>query len=274
MTHSVGIALGGGGAKGLAHIAMLEVLDDLGVRPVMITGTSIGAVIGSFYASGMSAADIRRFFDELTAEPQSLSALFDDKRYLRWLEYIELDILGRGNILAVDKLLDDLGTQVGVSTFEELDIPLQVVAADFWGRQEVVLDAGPIMPAIAASFALPGVFKPVERAGRILIDGGTVNPVPYDHLNDHCDITIAIDVMGKRSPDDDLYPSFTEMLFNSIQIAEKSILQEKMKTKPPTIYIDVEIHGVKVLEFNKARHIYAQAEPFREQLRSELDAYL
>ena len=273
-TKTVGIALGGGGAKGLAHVAMLEVLDDLGVKPAMIAGTSAGAIIGCFYASGASAAEVREMLDELVTQPESFSDLLEGKRPFRWLDYVDLDIFGRSNILAVDKLLEHLGEEIGVTTFEELSIPLQVVAADFWSRREVVLSSGPIVPAVAASFALPGVFEPVERDGRILIDGGVVNPVPYDHLNNHCDITVAIDVMGARSPTETLQPSFTEMIFNSIQIAQRSILIEKMKTQPPTVYVDVQIRDVKVLEFNKAARIYAQAEPFKRQLRAQLEALI
>lgn len=273
MTKTVGIALGGGGAKGLAHVSMLEVLDDLGVTPVMITGTSVGAIIGSMYASGLKAGKIRAFLDELIAEPESLSEAIKTDRLLGWLDYISLDI-GRSSILAVDHLLDELGTTLGVSALEELAIPLRVVAADFWGRREVVFDRGPIVPAVAASFALPGIFKPVERNGRILIDGGCVNPVPYDHLVDHCDISIAIDVLGTRSPESDLFPSLSELIFNPFQIAEKSILREKMKAQPPTIYVDVEVENVKVMEFDKAHQIYAEAEPFKRQLRSQLESLL
>ncbi len=252
---------------------MLEVLDDLGVKPTMITGTSIGAIIGSLYASGASAAEIRAFLDELLAEPKSLSDAFDSERLLGWLDYITIDI-GRSNLLAADALLDEMQKRFEVSAFEKLRTPLKVVAADFWGRQEVVLESGPIVPAVAASFALPGIFKPVEREGRILVDGGCVNPVPYDHLIEDCDISIAIDVMGRRSPADSLFPSLPELIFNSFQIAAKSILHEKMKTQPPTIYIDVAIEGVSVLEFDTAANAYGQAEVFKQRLRARLETLL
>ena len=274
MTRTVGIALGGGGAKGLAHISMLEVFDDLGVTPTMISGTSIGAVIGSFYASGASAAEIRAMLDEFTVEPRSLFDFFDRDRPPHLYDLVDFDLLSGSSLLAVDKILAELEARLSVSTFEGLAIPLRVVAADFWGRTEVVLDAGPILPALAASFALPGVFEPVERDGLILIDGGSVNPVPYDLLSAHCDVTVAIDVMGKRSPPSDLAPSFSEVIFNSIQIASKTILREKMAAEPPTIYIDVGIRDVRVLEFNRADEIDAQAQPFKQQLRERLESLL
>lgn len=269
MTKTVGIALGGGGAKGLAHVLMLDVLDELGITPARIAGTSIGAIIGSLYASGISAAEIRVFLDELTNEPESLSDFFDKKPILGWLDYIDLDI-GRSNILTVEKLLNELGSRLRVTQLEELAIPLQLIAADFWAQSEVVLETGPIIPALAASFALPGIFKPVQLDGRILIDGGCVNPVPYDHLIGHCDISVAIDVMGTRSANGDLFPSYSELVFNPFQIAERSILKEKMKAQPPTIFIRIDINNVKVLEFNKAKQIYAEAEPFKHQFRERL----
>ena len=147
-----------------------------------------------------------------------------------------------------------------------------VVAADFWARKEVVFDSGPIIPAVAASFALPGIFRPVVLDGRVLVDGGSVNPVPYDLLFDECDIVVAIDVMGTRTPDEDLLPSYSETLFNTFQIAEETILNEKMKARPPSIYIEPEIEDVRVLEFHKADQIYEQTRPARDRLRRELEA--
>ena len=163
---------------------------------------------------------------------------------------------------------------MGVSTFEQLSIPLKVVASDFWARAEAVFDSGPIVPAIAASFALPGIFKPVVLDGRVLVDGGSCNPLPYDLLLDDCDVVVAIDVAGVRTPGDDLLPSYSETLFNTFQIAAKTILNEKIRSRPPTIYIETEIRDVRVLEFHKAKEIYEQSAPAAERLKRELGAAL
>lgn len=269
----IGLALGGGGAKGLAHIPMLQTLDRAGVKPHAIAGTSIGAIMGTVYAAGVTGDEIYDAITELVATPKSLQELFDAKQIFAWLEYFDLDI-GRGSILQVDKFLDDLENVIGVSQFEELPIPLKVVATDFWAREEVVFDSGPIIPAVAASFALPGVFKPVVQGQQVLIDGGSANPLPYDLLQDDCDLIIAIDVMGQRSPSDDLLPSYTESVFNTFQIAEKSILREKFKRQQPDIYIEVEVEGVAVLEFHKVDEILAQAEPARVELEKALASLL
>jgi NTE family protein len=271
--NKTGIALGGGGAKGLAHISMLQVLDDAGVRPHKIAGTSIGAIIGVLYAAGKSADDIRSGIDELTATPQNLKEVMQAKQLPGWLDIIGVEI-GRSSLLKVDKFLAGLQQVIGVSTFEELLIPLKVVAADFWTREAVVFDSGPIIPAIAASFALPGIFKPVVQDGRVLVDGGSVNPLPFDLLQASCDVVIAVNVLGKREPSEDLLPSYTETIFNTFQIAEHTILMEKIRARPPTIYIEPEIQDVRVLEFHKANQIYQQAITAQRQLKSELEVIL
>lgn len=265
----VGIALGGGGAKGLAHIPMLEVLDELGVRPHAIAGTSIGAIMGVLYASGLSAAEMREGITELTETPRTLKELFDAKELPAWLDFIDVE-LGRSSLLKVDSFLAELARTIGVSCFEDLKIPLKVVAADFWARKEVVFQTGTIIPAIAASFALPGIFKPIVIGEQVLVDGGSVNPVPYDLLQDECDIVIAVDVLGTRRPADELLPSYTETIFNTFQISEQSILNAKMKASPPSIHVEPQIENVKVLEFHKASEVYEQAKPAAQKLRSEL----
>ena len=265
----IGVALGGGGAKGLAHIAMLEVLDEFDVDVHMVSGTSIGAIIGALYAAGRSASEMREAIAELTETPRTLKEAWEAKELPAWLGFIDVDV-GRSSLLKVDRFLAELEEAMGVSTFEALPTPLKIVASDFWAREQVVFDSGPLLPAIAASFALPGIFKPVVLDGRVLIDGGSVNPVPYDLLLDSCDITIAIDVIGKRKPGDELIPSYTETLFNTFQISEKTIVVEKLKACAPTIYIEPEIEDVRVLEFHKADEIYVQAGSARDELRRAL----
>ena len=187
---------------------------------------------------------------------------------------IEIEI-GRNSLLQVDKFLTGFGSAIGVDRFEDLAIPVKIVAADFWARKQVVFDSGDLVPAVAASFALPGIFQPVVLEGRVLVDGGAVNPLPFDLLREECDIVVAVNVMGHRTPSsDDLLPSYTETVFNTFQIASAAILAEKYKVAPPDIYIDVEVYGVKVLDFHKADQIYAQALPAQKQLRSELAARL
>ena len=271
----LGIALGGGGAKGVAHVLMLEALEELGWQPYCISGTSIGAIVGALYASGNSARVLR---DDLTAASLSEDgSLIDDiftRDLSRWWHMLEFNFDGKA-LLDVKDFLARLQSRLKVTTFEELAIPLRVVAADFWRREPVVFESGPLLPAVHASMALPGVFPPVQIDDRVLIDGGVVNPVPFDLLPEECDVVVAVDVIGQREPHgEDTLPSFGNMIFNTVQIFEKSIVREKLRQRAPTIYIEPEITDIKVLEFYKADQIFRQAEPAKERLKAELEKLL
>lgn len=266
----IGIALGGGGAKGLAHIPVLETLDGLGLRPNRIAGTSVGAVIGALYASGMSGKSIRELVDGLTvSEDESwLDSLFSED-VARWFSFMELK-LGNGGLVDSGVFMDYLQQKLGVERFEQLTIPLQVVAIDFWQREQVVFNSGELRAAIQASIAIPGLFEPVNHRGRVLVDGGLVNPVPYDLLFDDCDLVIAVDVLGRRTPEGSKGPGYFETTFNSFQIMQSAIMREKIRQRPPDIYIKPAIEDVRVLEFYKADQIYTQAEAERQRLEEGL----
>jgi NTE family protein len=266
----VGLALGGGGAKGLAHVPMLEALDELGVRPHRIAGTSIGSIMGALYAAGISGARIRAGVERMIiSKGDSFRAALKKRDVLRWLEFLDVDF-GRGGIFKGDKFIDFLYEQMGTATFEELELPLRVVATDFWTSEQVVLESGDLPSAVKASMGLPGVFTPVKRDGRILIDGGGVNPVPHDLLDD-CDVTIAIDVMGEMRPDKPgQVPNLVRAVLGTFDIMQNSIVAAKRQNSPPDIYIRPTIVGVDILEFYKAEEVYAQAAPERDRLVAEL----
>ena len=118
--------------------------------------------------------------------------------------------------------------------------------------------------------ALPAIFNPVVINETVLIDGGTVNPVPFDLLHDDCDLIIAVNVMGKREEDEDLIPSYSDAIFNTFQIYQRAILDEKLKHNPPDVLIEPDIRDIKVLDFFKADQVFKQTEPAKEQLKDEL----
>jgi len=271
----IGIALGGGGARGLAHLPILQVFDDLGLRPHRIAGTSIGAIAGAAYAAGASAAELIQAADRLiNAERIQLASWFDDdERPRHWLQLLSLG-WGSNGLLNADRFLELLQQQWGISTFDALRIPLTVVATDYWAREEVVLQEGDVIAALAASMAVPGIFPPRQMGDRWLVDGGAVNPVPFDLLLDDCDLTIAVDIMGHRPGDHHAAPDLLECIFGSSQIMQRSIIQHKLELRRPDIYLAPEIHSVRVLEFNKAEQIYAESETACEQLRTALKALL
>lgn len=267
----IGLALGGGGAKGLAHIPLLEAFDELGIRPHRIAGTSIGAIIGALYAGGKRGADIRALVEQflMSSEPHGEETLFRLPRSLRWLDF--LDPAGSGGLLDSTDFIAFVGETLGVDSFRQLRIPLRVTTADLWSGAPVVLDSGPLLPALQASMALPGVFPPVEVNGRVLVDGGVADPLPYDLLLDDCDVVVAIDVSGDPNHDNDGLPSFLGVLFHSFHTMSGNILREKLRQRRPHIYIRPEIQGVRVLEFYKAEQVFEQARPARRELVRALE---
>ncbi len=269
-----GLALGGGGARGLAHVPMLAAIDELGLRPRAIAGTSIGAVMGALYASGLSGAQIQENLEALMGRrTRSLTTMLLRGDMTRLINLLDPK-LGSGGLLKGEKFLAYLYDLLGVDTFEELAIPLKVVAADFWSRQEVVFSRGPLLPALHASMALPWIFRPVEHNGRLLVDGGLVNPLPYDLLRPECQPVVAIDVLGAPSQAPDRTPAFLEILFNSFQIMEHSIVRSKLKHAPPDVYIQTDASTVQLLEFYRLHEIQQQARPAAERLRRHLTKLL
>lgn len=267
---SIGLALGGGGARGLAHVLMLEVFDELGIRPTVIAGTSIGALFGGVYAAGLSAAEIRAIVED------TLGSRFDMVRQLfsarsepvqKFLRLVPL----RSALLSPEALLDILLPERMPRMFDGLRIPFKAVATDLGERKTVVIEQGALRPAIAGSIAIPVVFSPVVHQGRTLVDGGLVNPLPFDVIAGEADIIVAIDVSGASAPQEiGPKPSAVDVLMQSIQILEKSITREKLERRRPDIYIDVGLDQYGALEFYKAKEILAAAKPAKEMLRRHL----
>jgi NTE family protein len=273
-TPSIALALGGGGARGLAHILMLEAFEELGLRPKIIAGTSIGAVFGAAYASGISAKMVRAHTEE------ALSQRLDMARQLfaarsepvqKFLNFIPIRSALFNPLSALELLLPSEVAR----DFGGLTIPLRVVATDFYAQEQVVLAAGDLRKAVAASMALPALFTPVAIDGRMLMDGGLVNPLPFDVLSGEADITVAIDVSGASTgPGKRPHPSALAALLSSSQIMQRSIVREKLKAHRPDIYVDVEVDAFYVLDFHRFREILDKAQIAKAQLRRQLTRIL
>ncbi|MHB8068732.1 MAG: patatin-like phospholipase family protein [Desulfobaccales bacterium] len=254
----IGLALGGGGAKGLSHIAFLQALDELGVRPAVIAGTSIGAVIGGLYAAGVSGMQL----EELV---QNLGFLDLTKMVL------DFSILSNSAIYKGKGVEEFLSREIPVQTFAEVEIPLKVVATDFWSRKEVVFSSGSLNTAIRASMALPALFEPVQLNGMILIDGGAVNPLPYDLLRQECDLTIAIDVSGEKTyPPNNPVPNMVESILSTFQIMQASIVAAKKQLSPPSIYIKPALTNIRVLDFYRYKEILAGVQEEVQEFKDTL----
>ncbi len=271
---SVGLVLGGGGARGLAHILMLEVFDEFGIKPTVIAGTSIGAIFGAAYAAGLSGREI------LEATEETLTNRFELIRGLFAARAPKADrsrnpFAPRNAFLAPGALLDVVMPQRVPQDFEALEIPLKVVASDFYALESVVFTSGPLRPAVAASMALPVIFEPVLIGGRSLVDGGLTNPLPFDLLAGEADVLVAIDVSGTpvASPSR-ARPTAIEALFASSFLFERSIVREKLKAHRPDVYIDAGTGRYQALDFLKVRDIFDAARPAQEELRRELSRVL
>ncbi|MDF7824997.1 patatin-like phospholipase family protein [Pontiellaceae bacterium B12227] len=267
----VGLALGGGGARGLAHIPMLETLEAFGIKPAAISGTSIGSIVGALYASGKNAEKIReRLKQFLLLKDESLAdRLSKTPHLLTWLSVMRVE-KGRGGLINTDNFLKFLLEEIGVETFEELEIPLQVVATDFWTGEEVVFDSGPLRPAIQASMAVPGVFAPVECDERVLVDGGIVNNVPFDLLTDSCDFTIAVDVAPTRDPGEAAAPALMDSVLGMFDMLIEKVMDQKRAASTADIYILPKLVGVRVLDVDKLEAVYEMAKPAADELREQL----
>lgn len=271
---TIGLALGGGGARGLAHLLVLEAFDELGLKPAAIAGTSIGAVFGAAYASGLTAAEIRaETEDALTARFSLLRDLFA-ARAPRLTQVWNLFTV-RSALLDPAALLEMILPERIADDFAGLEIPLSVVATDFYNQEPVVLSSGPLRPAVAASMALPAIFQPVIHEGRALIDGGLVNPLPYDLLTGTTDIVVAVDVSGAPTPAKDRsHPTATEALLASPFIFERTIIREKLKSQQPDIYVEGGTSRFLVLDFLRFGEILAAAAPAKDRLKAQLEHVL
>jgi len=267
---TVAIALGGGGARGIAHIAILEALDELGVKPVALAGTSIGAIIGAAYAAGIEASELRA---HTLVVMRNRSQVMSKLLKARVGRFADIVLRGFTNPMLLDAeiFLDLFWPRTMPTRFEDLAIPLFVVATDFHQRREAIFSAGPLAPAVAGSMAIPGLIKPIEMDGRILIDGGAVNPLPYDLLFDRADIVIGVDVTfgGARERH---VPAPFDAMFGAAQIMQGAITSEKLKSRAPDIFVRPMVEQFRVLDFFRAAQILRASDPAKDDVKRKLEA--
>lgn len=173
-----------------------------------------------------------------------------------------------------EKFQKFLESHLKISKFEELVVPLRISATDYWNKQEIVFDKGDLLLAVRASYSIPGLFTPINMKNKILIDGGAVNPLPYDLIQKQCDITIAIDITSFHTVDKQEMPSTFDSVFTTYQIMQNSIIQEKLKFVRPDIYVKPRIRDVRVFDFAKADSIFEQAKPAKKELKKQLEKLL
>ncbi|MDX2250015.1 MAG: patatin-like phospholipase family protein [Bacteroidia bacterium] len=177
---SLGLALSGGGYRGIAHIGVLRALEEYNVQPDIVAGTSAGAIVGALYAAGCSITDMLRFWEE--------EELFQFGRFA----------FGKPGLVDTEKMIGSLEKYITQKSFEELHKKLRVTATDIIHAKLRIFDSGPLIKPIIASASFPIIFTPTEIEGELYMDGGILNNFPVQAVKNHCDVTIGVNVSPLR----------------------------------------------------------------------------
>tara|TARA_R110002050_G_scaffold536_13_gene3871 strand:+ start:4747 stop:7002 length:2256 start_codon:yes stop_codon:yes gene_type:complete len=279
----VGLVLSGGGAKGLAHIGALKVIEEAGVKIDYITGTSMGAIVGALYASGYSAKELDSIFKNTDFEsliqdnvPRSAKTFYekeDSERYALTLPFNKFKISIPQAISGGQSIYNEFVRLLyhvkDVNDFSKLPIPFLCVATDVETGDQILLDKGYLPEAILASGTFPSLFRPVEINGRVLIDGGVVNNYPIGELKKMgADVVIGVDVQHGLSDRESLL-SATEIL---LQINNYRTVRDMQKKSALTdIYITPDIKDYSVIDFDMGSAIIDKGE---EAARLRMDELL
>lgn len=204
----LGLALGGGAARGFAHIGVLQVLEEEGIKPALVVGTSAGSVVASFYASGKSGAQL-----------QWLADTMDESQFTDWAN----PLTGRG-LLRGEALGKYVNSQLNGMKIEDMKLPLGIVATDLRTGDGILFRRGDVATAVRASSAVPSVFEPVRIAGKDYVDGGLVSPVPVRYARQMgADVVLAVDISSR--PEDAKTSDVLKVLLQTFSIMGKSISQ-------------------------------------------------
>ncbi len=246
-----GLALGGGGARGAAHIGVFMELEQLGLTPDFVVGTSIGGIVGALIAAGLDSEQLVDVFQQLQ---------FGKMYALPWRKPAMMD---------THKLEKLLRKTIGVRQFEELDISLALVTTDLIDRVEVVIDKGDIVSAVLATTAFPVVFPPVRRDGKTLIDGGVLNNTPFNvALERGTKYTVAVDLSNSapygspvpypprnniltrlltRTQRDPMYQSVSTLA----DIITARNVKDHMKHAQPTVFLEPDMGSIGLFDFHR-----------------------
>lgn len=261
----IGLALGGGGARGMAHIGVLKILEKNGVRPDFIAGTSMGAIIGAMYCCDMSTDEMEKKIGEFMstdiyrdlkfdkmASPESKNIFAEifgkiKEKTLFYLSGIKTAFLEKK---AIDKMIEFFLPDID---FKDLKIPFACVAVDISQGKEVVFQKGPIWEAVASSISIPGIMPPVKYDGNILVDGGAVQLVPVKVLKDSgCDFSIGVNVgMAISSVSEDELKSAFDIAHRTSEIV-LSVLRQ-IQIKDVDFLIRPQVQNIKWFEIKKFR---------------------
>jgi NTE family protein len=273
----IGLALGGGGARGLAHIGLLRVLEREGIPISFIAGTSMGGLVGALYAAGLSLAEVEN-------EVKRYSQISEQ------LKLIDVSISGAGLSIRGRRIYNFLADLIGESlTFADLKLPLAMVAVDILTGRDVVLQGGTVIDAVRATISVPGVFMPMDLGPYRLVDGGVLNNVPVDVAQTLGDgPVVAVDVLpsfaenmpGRPALESGLQlslgPAYLRETYNVLMIMIAAITGERLLHAPPDLLIrptlppDVTL----LVGFSRADEIIDAGEAAAEAALPEIRALL
>ncbi|MGI9422223.1 MAG: patatin-like phospholipase family protein [Hyphomicrobiaceae bacterium] len=299
-TPKIGIAFGGGAARGWAHIGVLRALLAAGIQPHFISGASIGAVVGGCYAAG-HLDDLAGFASKLTRR-----SVFS---------YFDLNLSGSG-LINGNRLGQALDIALGETTIESLDIPFTAVATEIGTGHEVWLSRGSLVEAMRASYAIPGVFRPVRFDGRWLFDGALVNPIPVTvcramgaqyviAVNLNSDLfglgTVLADIeatreqpeaieqpptvpsngwgarnllkrqiFGRAQSGAEAAPSISTVMVDAFNIVHDRIARSRLAGDPPDVMISPRLSGVGLFEFHRADEMIERGQMAAERVLSDV----
>ena len=286
----IGLALGSGGARGWSHIGVIHALHELGVKPDVVCGTSIGALVGTAYAAG------------------------DLERLEQWLRELGrgdvlklMDVAWGGGLIKGRRLFELFAAHVTDRDFAALALPCGVVATDLATGREIWLREGPLLEAVRASIAMPGLFTPVERDGMLLVDGGLVNPVPVSMCRAlGAEVVIAVDLGwaklgrfrrhvapiqgGLRAPSwlDRLTrlvrrgelseaeerrnaPSIVEAIMTSIDIMQVRVARSRLAGDPAEVMVTPLLPDFATMDFHRAAEAIEEGRAAVERARPMLE---
>ena len=251
----IGLVLGGGAARGFAHIGVIQVLEEAGIRPNLVVGTSAGSLVAAFYASGKSGAQL-----------QKVAETMEEATFADWT----LPIFSRG-MLRGEALSRYVSTQVNGRLIESMPMPLGIVATDLHSGQGVLFQRGDTATAVRASSAVPALFQPVQIAGRDYVDGGLVSPVPVRYARQMgADIIIAVDISS--APESNAASDTLQILMQTFSIMSKSI--NNFELREADVVIRPALLGVGSSDFGARRRSIEAGRVAMQALLPQLRAAL
>lgn len=254
---TLGLVLSGGAVRGAAHLGVLAVLDEAGIRPDLVVGTSVGSAVGALYAAG-----------------QRPEALLDLLEPVSWRSLVELSLTSGRSLFGTAGFERYLRERLERRSFEELALPFRAVACDLLSGEAVALGEGDVVEAVLASCALPGLFPPVERDGRLLVDGGVVDNLPLEvAFTMGADYCIGVDLLPPFRPDGPAPGNFFEVwersLYLMIRGGHPAPGERECRIQP-------DISGCSFTDFDEVGELYrrgaAAAREALPRLRTDLDS--